>query len=176
MFLFYRRSKVYLTSIAKIKKIAIFQRENFYPEFAKKRKESIIQYLYFLSHLMIKAVLFDLDDTLYDYEAAHQVALKKVFTKLVTTTGKSVEMLQIVFEISQKEIKRQLVGLSASHNKDLYFQRFFEHLNKEMKNKILPREIIDCYEGYRKSFYKAMRKERATKQLLEYLKNKGIKT
>ncbi|MDR0607862.1 MAG: HAD hydrolase-like protein [Candidatus Peribacteria bacterium] len=87
---------------------------------------------------MIKAVLFDLDDTLYDYEAAHSIALHKVFSKIQKTTHTSIEMLQIVFEISQKEIKRQLIGLAASHNRDLYFQKFFEHLNKEMKNKILP--------------------------------------
>jgi putative hydrolase of the HAD superfamily len=125
---------------------------------------------------MIKAFLFDLDDTLYDYEATHQIALRKVFNKIQKTTHISIEMLQIVFEISQKEIKRQLIGLSASHNRDLYFQRFFEHLNKEMKNKILPQEIIKCYEYYRKSFYKAMKREEATNQLLKYLKKKNIKT
>jgi putative hydrolase of the HAD superfamily len=125
---------------------------------------------------MIKAFLFDLDDTLYDYEAAHQTALNKVFHKIQKTTSTSIEMLQIIFEISQKEIKRQLIGLAASHNRDLYFQRFFEHFNKEMKNKILPHEIIGCYEYYRKAFYKAMKSEEASHQLLNYLKKKKIKT
>jgi len=125
---------------------------------------------------MIKAILFDLDDTLYDYEAAHQVALKKVFTKIAKATGKSVEMLRIVYEISQKEIKRLLIGTAASHNRDLYFQRFFEYLNQEMKHKIVPHKIINCYEYYRKNFYQAMKQEKATSQMLKYLKKKKIKT
>ena len=125
---------------------------------------------------MIKAVLFDLDDTLYDYEYAHQISLKKVFSKLKKTTNMSIEMLKIIFEISQSEVKRQLIGTAASHNRDLYFQKFFENLNQQMRYKILPKEIIHYYELYRKYFYNAMQKEKASSQLLKYLKKNKIKT
>ncbi len=85
-------------------------------------------------------------------------------------------MIHLLFEIAQKDVKRQLVGTAASHNRDLYFQKFFEKINAETKYKIQPKEIITIYDLYRDAFYKAMKKEVWSNRLLKYLKRKGIKT
>ena len=70
----------------------------------------------------------------------------------------------------------QLLWTAASHNKDLYFQKIFEKMNSQMKNKILPKDILHIFDRYWKVFYSTIKRERATTELLKYLKRKAIKT
>jgi beta-phosphoglucomutase-like phosphatase (HAD superfamily) len=56
-----------------------------------------------------KAVFFDLDDTLFDYETCHQAATKRIFKDIHKITGTPTELIPIVFEIAQKEVKTQLL-------------------------------------------------------------------
>ena len=58
---------------------------------------------------MIKAVFFDLDDTLFDYEYAHQKALSALFSRISKLTGMSIDLIGILFSIAQKEVKMQLI-------------------------------------------------------------------
>lgn len=125
---------------------------------------------------MIKAVFFDLDDTLFDYEYAHQKALAKVFARIYTITKMDIELIELMFELAQKDVKMQLAGTAASHNRDLYFQKFFEKMNLKCKNAILPKTIIELYDLYWKTFYPAMKKEIRSKKTLQFLRTKGIKT
>lgn len=126
--------------------------------------------------MSIKAILFDLDDTLFDYEKCHQAASKHIFYEIHQKTKTPLELVPLLFEIAQKEVKMQLLGTAASHNKDLYFQKIFEKMNSQMKNKIMPKDILHIFEEYWKVFYATIRRERATIALLKYLKKKGIKT
>ena len=57
---------------------------------------------------MIKAVFFDLDDTLFDYEYAHQKALAKGFSRINRLTKMKIELIALMFELAQKEVKMQL--------------------------------------------------------------------
>jgi beta-phosphoglucomutase-like phosphatase (HAD superfamily) len=59
--------------------------------------------------MKIKAVFFDLDDTLFDYESCHQAATKRIFEDIHKKTGTPMELIPIVFEIAQKEVKTQLL-------------------------------------------------------------------
>ncbi len=125
---------------------------------------------------MIKAVFFDLDDTLFDYEYAHQKALAKVFARIHKLTNMDTELIKLMFELAQKDVKMQLAGTAASHNRDLYFQKFFEKMNLKCKNAILPKTIIELYDLYWANFYPAMKKEIRSKKTLQFLRKKGIKT
>ena len=58
---------------------------------------------------MIKAVFFDLDDTLFDYEYAHQKALSALFLRIQKHTKMQLDLISIVFSIAQKEVKMQLL-------------------------------------------------------------------
>ena len=59
--------------------------------------------------MAIKAVLFDLDDTLFDYEFCHQAATKKIFQEIHKATNTPLELVPLLFEIAQKEVKTQLL-------------------------------------------------------------------
>lgn len=124
---------------------------------------------------MIKAVFFDLDDTLFDYEHAHHKALAKVFWRIHTITKMNIDLIALMFELAQKDVKMQLIGTAASHNRDLYFQKFFEKMNLKCKNAILPKTIIELYDLYWSTFYPSMKKEVRSKKILQYLRKKGIK-
>ncbi len=123
----------------------------------------------------IKAVLFDLDDTLYDYELAHQESLKAVFLSISKITWTPIDMVWLLYEIAEKNLKRQLVGLSASHNRDLYFQKIFELFNSDIKNKISPEHIISLFQIYWDVFFKSIKKDKFSIKVLKFLKDNWIK-
>ena len=126
--------------------------------------------------MKIKAIFFDLDDTLFDYERCHQAATKRIFEDIHKITGTPTELIPIIFEIAQKEVKTQLLWTAASHNKDLYFQKIFEKINNQIKNKIMAKDTVLIYNNYRKTFFSTLKRERYTVYLLKYLKKKWIKT
>ena len=128
------------------------------------------------NNMEIKAVFFDLDDTLFDYESCHQKATKRIIEDIHKITGTPIDLIPIIFEIAQKEIKIQLLWTAASHNKDLYFQKIFEKINCQIKNKIKAKDTVLIYNNYRKTFFSALKKERSTIYLLKYLRKKWIKT
>jgi len=68
---------------------------------------------------------FDLDDTLFDYQTVHDKTLIKLFDRISKITNTPVEMVKLAFELAQKEVKKQLIGTAASHNRDLYFQKLY---------------------------------------------------
>lgn len=124
----------------------------------------------------IKAVFFDLDDTLYDYEYAHQKALYTLFKRIERCTKMPLELISLAFSIAQKDVKMQLSWTAASHNRDLYLQKFFEKINSKQKNTILPDMIVPLYDLYRDKFYKSIKKDTWSKKTLRYLQSKWIKT
>lgn len=124
----------------------------------------------------IKAVFFDLDDTLFDYEYAHQKALTALFERIKKYTKMLIELVSLAFTIAQKDVKMQLWWTAASHNRDLYLQKFFEKISLKQKNTILPDMIVPLYDFYWNKFYSSIKKDVWSKKVLMYLQNKWIKT
>ena len=123
----------------------------------------------------IKAVYFDLDDTLFDYEYAHQKALLTLFKRIQKYTKMPLELISLAFSIAQKDVKMQLAWTAASHNRDLYLQKFFEKINHKQKNTIHPNMIVQLYDYYWNKFYSSIKKDIRSKKTLKYLQNKWIK-
>lgn len=119
----------------------------------------------------MKTILFDIDHTLYNYEIVHHYALNKVFQKIHKIIWTKISLLEIIYDISKKEIYRQLSGTAACHNKELQFQRIFEHLHQTVEPKI----ILDLYNIYWKNFFKKMKLDNWVLDFLSDLKKKNIK-
>ena len=100
-----------------------------------------------------KAVLFDLDDTLYDYHYAHSKALNAVYLILAKEIKISKEKFLALYKMANDEIKNELAGTASSHNRVLYFQRVIE----KTKNTIEPRIILKIYKIYWDTFLKNMK-------------------
>jgi len=72
------------------------------------------------------AILFDTDNTLYDYEVAHMAAYKAVSNKVLDLFEIKQSDFDEVFIEARDQVKNRLDGTAASHNRLLYFQRMLE--------------------------------------------------
>ncbi len=115
---------------------------------------------------MKKAILFDLDDTLYEYEPTHKKALKAVYSIVKKEIGTPFKKFEKLFELSKSEIHRELAGTASSHNRVLYFQRLIEKTLKTLEPKI----TLKFYDTYWNTFLKNMKLKKGTLQTLKKLK------
>ncbi|MFH0808525.1 MAG: HAD-IA family hydrolase [archaeon] len=118
-----------------------------------------------------KAVLFDLDNTLYDYEAPHRKALKSVYDVLKNEIGISFAKFKELYKISKAEIHRELTGSASSHNRVLYFQRLIEKTH----NTVDPMIILKLYSVYWDTLLKNMKLGKGVLDTLKELKKRGLK-
>ena len=118
-----------------------------------------------------KAILFDLDNTLYDYEGPNGKALKAVFDILSKKINISFTKFKILYKISKVEIHRELGGLASSHNRVLYLQRLIEKTH----NTINPSIILKLYSAYWDTLLRNMRLRVGALETLKRLKKKGLK-
>lgn len=120
---------------------------------------------------MKKAVLFDLDNTLYDYEPVHKKAVDSVYVLLKSKLNVSRVKFERLFKQSKNEIHKELSGTASAHNKVLYFQRLIEKLHKTVN----PEITLKLYEAYWGTFLKNIKLKPGVKQTLKKLKQKNMK-
>lgn len=77
---------------------------------------------------MIQAVIFDLDDTLYDYKTLDQEANRAVQDFVCESLGIDEMKYKDAYMRGRRETKEQLGSVGASHNRMLYFQKTLELL------------------------------------------------
>jgi putative hydrolase of the HAD superfamily len=75
-----------------------------------------------------KAVLLDLDNTLYDYDTAHKPALAAAISFFSDAFSLSNDTVSGAYREGRSQINRELAGQGASHSRLLYFQRVSELL------------------------------------------------
>jgi len=119
----------------------------------------------------IKAVLLDLDNTLYDYERCNSAALDSVMNRLSSIFGKPKEAVEEIFGQSRDAVKLWLEDTASSHSRFLYFQKTIETLN-QTTNVQLTKELHD---HFWEVYFNQMKLSDGVLEFLEYLKNSGIK-
>lgn len=72
------------------------------------------------------AILFDTDNTLYDYVPAHVAGMEAVTVKVIQTLSISRNDFEMAFKDARNQIKDTLGETASSHNRLLYFQRMLE--------------------------------------------------
>lgn len=75
-----------------------------------------------------KAIIFDLDDTVYNYRETHKFALNAVKSKLKVEYGIPKKIFQQQYNLENLKIKKLLKNTASSHNKFLYFKNILESL------------------------------------------------
>lgn len=75
-----------------------------------------------------KALLLDLDNTLYEYEPANSAAKSAVIAEISTFYGRPRDEVEAAFAASRKRTHDVLHGTASSHNRFLYLQIMFEIL------------------------------------------------
>ncbi|MBR3273617.1 MAG: HAD family hydrolase [Clostridia bacterium] len=79
---------------------------------------------------MIKSVIFDLDDTLYDFTSAHAVALRRLTAYAGANLDLSPERFEALHRDAFRRQKERLGSCAAIHNRLIRFQLMLEAVGK----------------------------------------------
>lgn len=120
--------------------------------------------------MFYKGILFDLDNTLYDYDLCHDKALKEVLDYLITINDEFIfEELLSIYEQISNDLKYELKMTASSHNKAIYFKQLIEKLNLSYNHH------SHIHQLYWKTFYNTMTPFSNVEPFIRYNKNNGIK-
>jgi len=110
---------------------------------------------------MFEVILFDLDNTLYDYKC-HEIALNSTLTKF------NIYELKNEFDIMANELKIDLLNTSSCHSRLIYFKKLIERFN-------LILNPLDLNDFYWTIFYENIKLFDGVLNLLNIFKNQTIK-
>lgn len=119
-----------------------------------------------------KAVFLDLDNTLYDYEPAHNSGMEAIYNKLETRFPLKKEDIIEAFCQARSEIKATLDNTASSHSRLLYFQRMLELLGMQTQ----PLLCLDLEQSYWRAYLRQAKPFVGVKSFLYELRARNIKT
>ena len=117
----------------------------------------------------MKAVLFDLDDTLYAYKPCHAQGLEEVLSSIVSDWKLSRDEAESLYARARDWIHNQLHNTAASHHRLLYMSKLCEFAGQNPV--IHARRLKDIYW---KGHFTRMDFHPGARELLVSLKNSGI--
>ncbi len=120
---------------------------------------------------MIKGILLDLDNTLYDYETCHLAAMSASKQYAKVHLGVSCSEFINSYEQAKAYVKNTLgVNCASSHNRLLYFQKMLELMSV---NPIM--HGLNLYNAYWDEFLAKMKLRPAAEDFIDKLRNSNIK-
>ena len=119
---------------------------------------------------MVKAVIFDLDDTLYDYSSLNDAAIRKAGEWLCSQTGIPYDEFIMAFNEGRNKVKANMGDCASQHNRIIYFQKMSELLGINPIKYSL--ELYDKYWGH---MLENMHLEIGVEKLLQRFRESGIK-
>ena len=79
--------------------------------------------------MKFKALLLDIDDTVYDYKTAHKYGMNMVYQYCEANLKSDRTITMNAFNMARKKVHIELGQTAASHNRLLYFQKMLEILD-----------------------------------------------
>ena len=117
---------------------------------------------------MILGIIFDFDNTLYNYELANQTALNKLFVQLSLKNNLTIDQIEILYKKINSNIKNSN-NTNNKFNKIIYIKRLLEELNVSLT---FLNTYLDIYEY---EFMNNFALYDNVLDLFNYLKTKNIK-
>ena len=119
---------------------------------------------------MKKAVIFDLDNTLYDYDAAERPAMEALVKRGSELLGVPGMEFSMHYEAAKTAVRARHAGRSEEHNRMLYCQKVVELLGK---SPLL--YAMELYDVYWDALLSRMELYEGAMDFLKELKEKGIR-
>lgn len=116
---------------------------------------------------MIKGAIFDIDDTIFNYDEANEQGLNGLYNYIGTVANIGPETIRIACDKIIANIK-QSNNFSNKFNKSIYFKQFLEHF------KIPLMYLPNCLQVYEDEFSSKLHLFSNIKQLFELLKKLEI--
>ncbi len=120
---------------------------------------------------MLKAVIFDIDDTLYEFSPVHTIALKKAHKKYGKYEKIPFKIFKKEFDFSWNLTKMNLKETASGSNRILIFQNLVERRLKRFDNNL----VLSLYKQYWKSFFRNMMIYNGVIPLFKLLRKNKIK-
>jgi putative hydrolase of the HAD superfamily len=117
---------------------------------------------------MINSIIFDFDNTLYDYDICNNSALDKLFISISNDFNIDINIIKQSYNLINKNIKLSN-NYSNKFNKILYIKQLFESLNVSPK---FIDKYLDLYNNEFNIFFKLYDN---VIELFKFLKNNNIK-
>ena len=121
--------------------------------------------------MAIKAVLFDLDNTLYDFNSAHKQALRAMAEYGQSRFDQPACNFLLAYKEADQQLKTELPFVAACHNRLLIAQRMLELL--ELPSIVTPLELYEIYWG---TFLRVIKPYPGAMEVLAHLHNNGVRT
>lgn len=118
-----------------------------------------------------EVVIFDLDNTLYDYNLANNQAMLEIEKQVCQDFMINKKKFYACFNSSRDVVKKNLGNTASSHSRLIYFQKMIEMLGFKTQ----PLMTLDLEQKYWRIFLMNMKLFPHVKELLEYLKILGSK-
>jgi putative hydrolase of the HAD superfamily len=117
---------------------------------------------------MIKGIIFDFDNTLYDYDRANTAGLERTFRYISETTNIDLECIEKTYRSINKSIKGAN-NPNNKFNKSIYFKQLVENLKLPLT------KIGDYLDIYHKTFSENFQLYDGVRELLTMLKQRKIR-
>lgn len=114
---------------------------------------------------MIRALLFDLDDTLYGYGPCNTAALSAVHVAMDAAVGVSKDHFREAHDRIRLELAERLRGQAASHNRVIFFKQMVEELAGPRRSSL----ASDLFDLYWQAFFDTMQPAAAAHDVLAEL-------
>lgn len=121
--------------------------------------------------MAIKAVLFDLDNTLYDFNSAHKHALRTLAEYGQSRFDVDPRRFLLTYKEADRQLKAELPLVAACHNRLLIAQRMLELL--DLPSIVTPLELYEIYWG---AFLRVIKPYPGAMEVLDHLHGQGIRT
>jgi putative hydrolase of the HAD superfamily len=118
---------------------------------------------------MIKAVVFDLDNTVYDYNYCHEKSMKNLKKFVCDKYGISADRFNFMFDKAKTIVKEQLGNTGSSHNRMLYMQVFLELIGRKPAD-----GALELYDEYWNTMLATMELYPYVIPLMKELRKRGI--
>lgn len=122
--------------------------------------------------MSLQAVIFDLDDTLYDFVTLHLCALESMAACGASRFGLPKELFLQAYREEDRKIKREQPYAAAGHNRILIIQRMMERMGLPSLGEI----PLALYEAYWGVFIRNMVPRDGVEELLKHLHDRRIRT
>ena len=124
-----------------------------------------------VTFMAIKAVLFDLDNTLYDFSTVHRQALAALAEYGESRFDVPARRFLIAYQEADKQLKRELPHVAACHNRIIICQRMLELLG--LPSIVTPLELYETYWG---TLLRIMKPRDGAIELLNRLHRRHVRT
>lgn len=119
---------------------------------------------------MVKTVIFDIDNTLYNFDKAHSAGMEAVYAYIEEQFGYDKAAFSVIYKDMMRELFDEIGEIGSSHNRLLRFERILENWGQPLSP-----HAMKLYSLYWDTLIECSEISPGAVETLEGLKERGIR-